>query len=272
MKKENERRVQNLNNIKISFGMITLIILSFVSFSGCAAAFLGIGDTASWKEEVLLHDGSKIIVERWQKHGGGSEPGQVPDISDQSITFTIPGTNKTIKWEDEYSREIDRSNFILLALHILNNTPYIITSPRLCLSYNKWGRPNPPYIIFKYENKEWKRIELAELPANFENINLVITTGGDEEKLVSQGVTSAEMVKELNSSLTQEEYKTIARTPLKGVGCRELVTDGKGTWMSIYKFKEQPSYEACLNICNREKFDAEHCPCDKLFKTNSKEK
>ena len=190
-----------------------IFILIFGAPCMAASAFLGFGNTASWKEEVLLHDGGKIVVERWQKYGGGHEIGQPPPIKEQTITFTLPGTEQVITWRDEYTEDIGHANFILVALHIINNTPYIITKPRLCLSYNKWGRPNPPYVIFKYEGEEWKRIELAELPLEFNNVNLVITTLGDAKKLVSQELVSAEMVKKLNSSLTQKEYKTIIRTP-----------------------------------------------------------
>lgn len=269
MRKENRKRELNR---KINIGVILIIVFVFTVVSNISASgFLGIGDTASWKEEVLLHDGNRIIVERWQKHGGGSEPGQKPGISDQSITFTLPGTNKTIKWKDEASVELGgRSNFYLVALHIMNTTPYIITSPRLCLSYNKWGRPNPPYVIFKFENKEWKRIKIAELPAEFKNINLVIETKGYEEQLVTQSIVSAEMVKKLNSNLDQEEYKTIARTPLKGVGCMELVPDGNGGWLGTGWFKSQPSYEECLKYCKRNNIKAEYCLCDKYFKSNIK--
>ena len=190
-----------------------IFILIFGAPCMAASAFWGFGNTASWKEEVLLHDGGKIVVERWQKYGGGHEIGQSPPIKEQTITFTLPGTEQVITWRDEYTEDIGHANFILVALHIINNTPYIITKPRLCLSYNKWGRPNPPYVIFKYEGEEWKRIELAELPLEFNNVNLVITTLGDAKKLVSQELVSAEMVKKLNSSLTQKEYKTIIRTP-----------------------------------------------------------
>jgi hypothetical protein len=45
-----------------------LILMMGVSMSACAGLF-GMGGT-SWKEEVLLHDGSKIIVERSQSYGG----------------------------------------------------------------------------------------------------------------------------------------------------------------------------------------------------------
>lgn len=211
-----KRKKMNVRIIRVSF---VLFIFILTCFSGYAFGFLGISDTASWKEEVLLHDGSKIVVERWQKHGGRHELGQEPGIKEQSITFTMPGTKKIIKWKDEYSEELGNSNFELFALHILNATPYIITSPSLCLAYNKWGRPNPPYVIFKFDGGIWKRIGLAELPVEFKNINLVINVLKHEEKLVSKGFVSAEVVKELNSSLTQEECKSIGRTPMSGVGC-----------------------------------------------------
>jgi hypothetical protein len=150
MRKENEKRERN-NKTSLSIIIFVLIFIGVTNMS--EAGFLGIGNTASWKEEVLLHDGSKIIVERWQKRGGGHEIGQKPPIREQSITFTLPGTIKIINWKDEYSEDIGHSNFDLVALHILNATPYIITTPNLCLSYNKWGRPNPPYVIFKFDGK-----------------------------------------------------------------------------------------------------------------------
>ena len=211
------------------------LVFIFTGLTNNAFGFLGFGNTAKWKEEVLLHDGSKIIVERWQKHGGRHEPGQRPGIAEHSITFTLPGTNKTIKWKDEYSEDVGGSSLEILALDIKNGTTYIVTKPVGMLAYNKWERPNPPYIIFKLDGKVWKRISLAELPVEFKNINLVIDTMNDEEELVKQGLVSAEMIKEFNSSLTQEEYKTIVRTPLKpgspGVSGEELIYY-KGGWIS----------------------------------------
>ena len=211
MRKENGKW-----NNKTGIGMIALfvfIVMLVTSINACR--YLGIFGEASWKEEVLLHDGSKIVVKRWQKREGRHKIGQTPPVGEQSIKFTLPSTNKTVTWRDEYSKEIGRSNFTLLALHILNDVSYIITTPRLCLSYNKWGRPNPPYVIFKYENDKWKRIELAKLPAEFKNINVVIETQGDEKELLKQWLVSAEKVKELNGSLKQPEFKTILRTPLR---------------------------------------------------------
>ena len=50
------------------FKTISLMLALGVSMSA-GAGFLGFGGD-SWKEEVLLHDGSKIIVKRSQSYGG----------------------------------------------------------------------------------------------------------------------------------------------------------------------------------------------------------
>lgn len=192
---------------------ISLMILGG-SMSACA-----MGDKTSWKEEVLLHDGKKIIVERSQTYGGRHEIGQKPPVKEQKLTFTLPGSNRSITWKSEYSEDVGRANLNLLALHVLNGTPYIVAEPNLCLAYNKWGRPNPPYIFFKYDGKDWKRIPLSEFPIEFKNINVVIDTKGDAEEITKLGMVSAATVMELNSSLLRYpnehvEYKTIMREPL----------------------------------------------------------
>ena len=119
-----------------------LVLMMGVSMSADAGLFGFGGD--SWKEEVLLHDGSKIIAKRSLSYGGRREIGQGAPIKEQTISFTLPNSDKTITWSSEYSEDVGRANFNLLALHVLKGTPYIVTEPNLCLSYNKWGRPNPP--------------------------------------------------------------------------------------------------------------------------------
>ena len=198
---------------------VTICLVSTLGVSMNAdAGLFGFGDP-SWKEEVLLHDGSKIVVERSQSYGGRHEIGQSPPIKEQTITFTVPNTSTTIEFKSEYGEDIGRANFELLALHILNGTPYIVTAPNLCLSYNKWGRPNPPYVFFQYDSKAWKRIALEELPTEFKDINLVVNSKGKEKILTAQSIVTAELVKKLNGELEQPEYKTILREAVnQGLG------------------------------------------------------
>lgn len=253
--------------------LVILILILILAMSNVTAC--GFFNTSSWKEEVLLHDGSKIIVKRSEKLGGQRKLDQGPLIEEYSINFILPGTNKTIIWKDGPTGDIQRANFDPIALHIKDNIPYLITTTYGCLAYNKWSRPNPPYVIFKFEDNEWKRIQLPELPLEFKNVNLIIDTAEitDENILVRPRLFTAEKVKELNKGLTQEIYKTIVRTPFKQVGdggCEEMIYDGRG-WMGIGYFKNQISYEACLNRCKELIFDIEkYCPCSKLFNKNAK--
>lgn len=212
-----------------------LILMMGVSMSADAGLFGFGGD--SWKEEVLLHDGSKIIAQRTLSYGGRREVGQGAPIKEQSILFTLPNSNKTIKWTSEYSEDVGRANFNLLALHVLNGTPYIVVEPNLCLSYNKWGRPNPPYVFFKYDGKEWQRIQLSEFPAEFKTLNIAIYLGHqDVDLMVKEGLVPAETIKRRNNELVQPEYKTILREAVKVkngnsiTDCEELIKY-KGYWI-----------------------------------------
>jgi hypothetical protein len=191
-------------------------LLMMVASMTAEAGLFGFGED-SWKEEVLLHDGSKIIVLRSQTYGGPHEIGQPSPIKEHTISFTLPNSNKAITWKSEYSEDIGRANFNLLAVHVLNGTPYIVAEPNLCMSYNKWGRPNPPYVFFKCDGKTWQRVQLSEFPAEFKSINLIVNNGREEDikRAASKlGYVSVEGIQKINNSLTQPEYHTILREPL----------------------------------------------------------
>lgn len=223
---------------KISFTILQVIALSLALgiHMNAYAGLFGIGGD-SWKEEVLLHDGQKIVVERSQTYKGRSEPGQSAPIGEHTIRFSLPGSSKAIAWTSEYGVDLGRTNFNLLALHVLNGIPYIVASPNLCLSYNKWGRPNPPYIFFKYDDKDWQRIPLSEVPSEFKDINLIVNNSRLLEIKESSARTdyvAFESIKEINGSLRQPEYKTILREPFSKEKidrmCAELVFY-KGAWV-----------------------------------------
>jgi hypothetical protein len=194
-----------------------LLLALGVSMSACAG-FLGFGGT-SWQEEVLLHDGSKIIVSRSASRGGRHEIGQQPPIKEQRLTFTLHSTHEKVTWEDNFTEDVGGANFLPMALDIRDGVAYLVVKPMGCLSYNKWGRPNPPYVIFKYQNKEWKRITLPELPAEITMPNLIPSSPDDEAKKTGQDIVSAEAIKKMYEDYKQPEYKTILREALANEWC-----------------------------------------------------
>jgi hypothetical protein len=190
-----------------------------------AAATLAVGLVActtltansadSWREEVLLHDGQKIVVERSQTYKGRSEPAQGAPIGEHTIRFNLPGSGKPVAWTSDYGEDIGRTNFNLLALHVLNGTPYVVASPNLCLAYNKWGRPNPPYVVFKQDGANWQRIGLDALPMEFKTINVTLSIQKPQAKQLSEaGLVDAEMRMKMDGFVGQPEFKTILKAAL----------------------------------------------------------
>ena len=207
-------------------------ILSVVVWSiGLSACMIMPSSGADvWKEEVLLHDGQKIIVERSQTYGGRTEVGQPLPTREHTIRFTMPGSRSLLLWTSEYDDDMGRTNFNLLALHVKQGTPYLVVEPNLCLSYNKWGRPNPPYVFFKYVTNGWQRIGLADVPIEFKTINLIVNNGGlSESKEASEksGFVSAEAIRSINDSLGQPEYQTVLREPLRLGRCQQFSSGPK---------------------------------------------
>ena len=208
--------VRNPYVLRWFFLVSSLVVL--VEMSACAVVGgLPLGED-SWKEEVLLHDGSKLVITRSQTYGGSHEIGQPPPIKEHTVAFTLPHTNKTITWSSEYGKEVGRTNFHLLAVHVLNGTPYIVAEPNLCLSYNKWGRPNPPYVFFKYDGTAWQRIPLEEFPVEFKSINVVIGLSRQfVDAMVKQGVVPVEQIQlAINALLPTYEGRGFALKAVNG--------------------------------------------------------
>ena len=199
----------------------------------CASgAPFGLGGDG-WKEEILLPDGTSVVVKRWQTYGGRHEIGQPPPVKERGFSFIMPKIGEQVVWKSEYSEEMGWTNFSPLALHIQTDSVFVVAYPYSCLSYNKWGRPNPPYVIFQYRDKTWHRVPLESLPAEAKAINLIINT--TEKSIADHLVVPAPVIQKLNSGYRQPELQRIAREPIKSgegsmVNCREMVLY-KGAWV-----------------------------------------
>jgi len=171
---------------------------------------------ASWKEEVLLQDGQRLLIKRSQTYGDYSEPAsRERQLVEEVWEFTIPGTDQRVIWTNDFGKTPEHSGVMLLMLDFLKGTPYLATRPAGCISYNKWKRPNPPYVFFKFDGKAWQQISLNEFPAEFNNANVAIGRPDQENR---SGTLSIEKIKEENQHL--EPYmRTIMRTPIAREWC-----------------------------------------------------
>lgn len=118
-----------MRTIQLRLKQITklgLILMMGASMSA-GAGLLGLPD-AVWREEALLHDGSKIIVERSVARGGRHELGQKPPYEWQKLQFTMPVTGERVTWEDNYSEDIGTASFLPMLLDVHQDTAYLVAN------------------------------------------------------------------------------------------------------------------------------------------------
>ncbi len=205
--------------------VLGLLLMMGVSMNADAGLF---GHTMSWKEEVRLHDGQVIVAERFYNLGGyPTLESQERAVIDVTATFSLPGTNKKIIWKTDYSNSRPEPNSLnLIRFDVVKGVPYIAAYPAGCIAYNKWGRPNPPQVLLKYENEQWRRITLAEFPAELINAQANVIVGRPASKLLKPFYT-VEGVNAENREIDEGPYKTILREVVKPVPCPQYSSGPK---------------------------------------------
>ncbi len=139
---------------------LTLLILLFLPLT-CFAE-----KTIRWKQEVQLSDGRIIIMKRVSVRSGWVFPENHGMELSQVITFTNPDTNEKITWSLP-------EGLHPYALDFENKIPYLVLDTYTMGDYNNWNCPNPPYFIYRYENKIWQPISFEQLPSKFSKRNLM---------------------------------------------------------------------------------------------------
>jgi len=240
-----------------------LLLMMGVSMTACAGLF---GHSKGWKEEVQLHDGRVLVVERhFNLDGYPTLDSRERALLDEIITFTLPESNKRISWKTEFRNDRPEPNSLgVLLLDVVNGVPYLATSPAGCIAYNKWGRPNPPYVLFKYSNDAWQQISMKEFPEQLVAANLMSTP---DSRMLKSYYTIEQVKEQMQGRNIAVEAKTIFHEPIRsaGEGCGEMIRVNDG-WEGTGFFSGQPSYEACLKYCARKEVSAQNCPCNRFFK------
>ena len=205
------------------FKALAMVATMSMTLSACSQT--------SWKEEALQPDGSKIIVTRTVEREGRHEVGQQPPVKTESLTYTKSNSSERVAWTSMFSQDIGFADFMPLNVSVVANTAYVVTWPIGCLAYNKWGRPNPPYIVFKHTGTAWQQIPLEELPPSIKTPNLILGSADFKAKEVGTQTISAEQVREVNSTLEQAEFKTILREKMPEEMMCEKFEIYKGKWI-----------------------------------------
>lgn len=210
-------------------GAIAFLILTMGAGMN-AFGFLGFGNSVNWQEEVLLHDGNKIIVDRSQVLGKHPTlDSRERRTLEEEWVFPVPGTERKISWKTGFKTPPEGPCLMLVLVGFPGGIPYIATAAAGCTAYNHWERPNPPYVFFKYDGTNWQRIPLREFPQELKEVNVVV---GRPDSSHRSGLLSIATIKEENRNL-EIHLRQIVREPVKvaqTVECEELIYY-KGAWI-----------------------------------------
>lgn len=217
-------KMQNMPWCFVNPGRLLLTALASFALSACSGA--------SWKEEALQPDGSVIVVSRTVDRGGKHEIGQEPPIKAQSLQFKLPGSGDNVAWKTEVSQDIGMADFQPLSVHVVANSAYVVTWPVGCLAYNKWGRPNPPYVVFKSSGSTWQQIQLKDLPSAIKAPNIIFGSPDTNASKLGSGTIKLAGVQSVNGRLEQPEFKAILREPLPEQMLCEKMVYYKCGWIS----------------------------------------
>ena len=239
-----------------------------LGMSACSGvAVHALSSQRTWTEEIQLHDGSMITARRTYVLGGRSEPGARESSSTfQTVTFNTPAGE--IEWTTDFRDSQPEPNSLsLIAFDIVKGIPYIATRPAGCIAYNKWQRPNPPQIFFKYVDKQWVRVALAEFPSEITQANVVL--GRPSTEILKPFYSVADVRRE-NSDVKVPQYRTILREAMTeeqiNSSCQETFSNGKGRALSANWFKLSKGIAECRKTCQVYEYDSNSCPCSKFFK------
>jgi hypothetical protein len=179
-------------------------VFALASLSACS-------NDISWNEESKQADGSMLLLSRSIKLGGGHEIGQSTPIASESISFTDTKTGNKIAWHSP-------SNPYFLADPVLfqfdGKIVWVLVNPRSCGAWQRYGRPNPAFILFKIENGQQQQLKADELPEPFRYMNILFWPK-DEYNL--------QQINEMNSILSWNEIVRLNQRFLKKGASKALM-------------------------------------------------
>lgn len=199
-------------------GLLALCILC-----GCGA--IG-GGVRQWQEEVALPDGKTIIVERSHVLGSTlnrelSSINAPPGAKSYVITVPLPNGGQA-KWGAQ------DKDMIPLALSVAGDVVKVLASPSDCAAYSRFGRPVPPFLVFRYDSGRWVRATIDEFPSAIAEANLMISTSTqDAVDEIGKGLVTARATKRLNEGIGRRRLYRQGVIQDIWVGCLHEIEAGR---------------------------------------------
>lgn len=147
--------------------LLTVIFGGFCVLPGCAGSLTG-PEYKTWQEEVKLSDGRVIVVTQKKRCQGAYTGGNYASCIAREawLTINLPEfSTQEIVWHEKLSPRV---------VNIYKRRLYIVGFPPTGYEFDLYGKPQPPYIGFVFENGQWKRIPFEAIPEEIYDSNMLL--------------------------------------------------------------------------------------------------
>jgi hypothetical protein len=168
------------------FGVLAGLSLSL---PGCLGALGGVGGLGApeWKEEVALHDGRILLVNRSVQLVSGESFHSMEGA--RRLTFADPTTGQPVIWESPGQTGLRLRPMLL---DIEGGRLFLVTMAQSGPDYETFGCPTPPYIVFRHEGGTWVRVPVADLPRSLTKMNLLPNSPREGDRSPGSTVVGAD--------------------------------------------------------------------------------
>lgn len=184
-----------MTNIAKLFKRMTcgMVLASVPLVGGCGS------NTLTWTEEVKLLDGRVITVTQKRRYDSvytGSNYGNLP--REYWLMFKLSEFgDQEIVWHE---------NLLAQVLNVYQDKLYVVGKASTVAEFRQYGRPNPPYLGYRYEAGKWQLLPFNEIPSEIYDTNLLIS---NEPPKGAKSVTFAIKMKEMKDETLGDHYKRI---------------------------------------------------------------
>jgi hypothetical protein len=170
----------------------SLAILPAALLSSCGQSI----DVATWKEEVQLHDGKMIVVERiarahprgWLSQGGSRGA---------DIDFEIKYEPLGVHWKGTKQQG---------TFEIFDGVAYVTTTVGNQVKYCEGKSPSTlPIVVMKQQGQEWVEVEASKFPTHIALRNLYGSYWGNKPSEDAKGLITWQ------AKAVQDGYPTVER-------------------------------------------------------------
>lgn len=160
------------SNTRLSW-LMGILLMALMNLAGCNGI-----DKAHWTEEVRLHDGQMIVVERWASRAHSGFPNAPRGRQIDHELFYVP---MNVRWHGLGPRRP-------ISFDIFNGTPYLALYAEgrdFCK-----GKGSKAYKaqFFRWQSRAWVEISQTQFPANDALMNLDTQYWGSTEKEDPRGL------------------------------------------------------------------------------------